>query len=122
LRKQESTSTSERLATERADAGKQSSVPKSTCKPVWDKDRGTLEYDGQLVKRIKNLGPAKNVVAVLIAFEEAHWPQRIDDPLPEGLDPRRRLNETLRSLNKNLAGIRFFADGTGKGICWEARP
>lgn len=66
---------------------------------------------------------ARNQVSVLEAFEAAGWPKCIDDPLPAltGRKGKKRRLQTIRSLNEGLeAGtIRFRADGTGRGICWE---
>ena len=46
-----------------------------------------------------------------------------DDPLPMHPDmlPKRRLHDTIKSLNRNqkTAQIRFMGDGTGEGIRWE---
>jgi hypothetical protein len=69
-----------------------------------------------LHQKIKNLGPAVNVVKVLDAFEEENWPERIDDPLDPG-----KLAESIRSLNVNLTAIQFVRDGTGGGIYWVRR-
>jgi len=81
----------------------------------WDRTNGRLTIDGKLAKTIKNLGPAKNVTLILDAFQELGWPDRIDDPLPNGADSQ-RLKDTLDSLNDNLVCLRFSRDGTGKGI------
>src|SRR5688572_24855803 len=51
-------------------------------KPQWYADRGTLEFQGRLVRRVDR--QARNVRAVLAAFQESGWPARIDDPLPGG--------------------------------------
>ena len=57
-----------------------------------------------------------------MAFEEESWPPRIDDPLPPHPDlmPKRRLHDTIKSLNRNQKNhvIRFMGDGTGEGIRW----
>jgi hypothetical protein len=58
------------------------------------------------------------VVCIIDAFQELDWPERIDDPLPNGQNSQ-RLNETIHSLNERLRFIRFRADGTGCGILWE---
>jgi hypothetical protein len=64
--------------------------------------------------------------AILMAFEEEQWPPRIDDPLPGHPDllPKRRLHDTIKSLNRNQKNslIRFMGDGTGEGIRWELIP
>jgi hypothetical protein len=89
--------------------------------PKWDRDRQELTVGTIIVKRFKV--PANNQEIVLAAFEEEHWPARIDDPLPPHREqsPKRRLQETIKSLNRNRKQplIRFLGDGTGQGVRWE---
>ena len=89
-------------------------------KPTWDRDRHELRFEGDLVKVFKL--PSPNQEMVLAAFEEEGWPARIDDPLPPStdLEPKRRLHDTIKSLNRNQKArrIRFMGDGTGQGIQW----
>jgi hypothetical protein len=89
--------------------------------PKWDKDRRSLLFRGQLVKQFKV--PAANQEIILVAFEEENWAGRIDDPLPlvPLLEPKRRLHDTINSLNRNQRSplLRFFGDGSGEAICWE---
>jgi hypothetical protein len=89
--------------------------------PKWDRDRQELTIGTIIVKRFKV--PANNQEIVLAAFEEEHWPTRIDDPLPPHREqpPKRRLQETIKSLNRNRKQplIRFLGDGTGQGVRWE---
>ena len=58
-----------------------------------------------------------------MAFEEDGWPSRIDDALPPvvGLVTKRRLRDTIKSLNRRQKNrlIRFKGDGTGEGVCWQ---
>jgi hypothetical protein len=75
----------------------------------------------EIVKEFKL--PSPNQETVLMAFEEEGWPPRIDDPLsplPQ-LDPRRRLHDTIKALNRKQKQdlIRFMGDGSGEGIRWE---
>jgi hypothetical protein len=86
--------------------------------PLWNKDRCELTYRDTIIKRVKSLSVAKNVVRVLDAFKEDGWPDRIDDPLDPSKD-QQRLHETIKRLNDNLQMIRFRSDGTGQGIRWE---
>jgi hypothetical protein len=89
--------------------------------PKWDRDRRELRLGGQLVKVFKLPSPMQE--AILMAFEEEGWPPKIDDPLPSHPDllPKRRLHDTIKSLNRNQKNslIRFMGDGTGEGIRWE---
>jgi hypothetical protein len=86
-------------------------------KPRWNRDRGELLYDDRVVRQIRSVSVARNVVRILDAFHEQDWPERIDDPIPGG-DPQ-RLREAIGNLNERLQEIRFRADGTGQGILWE---
>ena len=58
-----------------------------------------------------------------MAFEEEGWPAKIDDPLaPQSQqDPKRRLHDTIKCLNRNQKNelLHFRGDGTGEGILWE---
>jgi len=91
------------------------------AKPEWNKDIGELSVGGVLVKKFSQ--PAANQRRVLDAFQEAGWPRRMDDPLHGGraTDPKRRLSETVRSLNKNMknADLHFECDGKGEGVIWS---
>lgn len=90
-------------------------------KPIWDRQRNELWYGETLVKKYKL--PASNQATVLQAFEEDGWPARIDDPLPPkpNQDSKRRLHDTINSLNRNQRqrSLKFTGDGTGHGVCWE---
>jgi hypothetical protein len=93
-------------------------------KPRWDAERHELWYAERLVKRFK--WPASNQETILAAFEEEAWPARIDDPLPPQpeQDPKRRLHDTIKCLNRNHATklLRFRGDGTGEGVIWDLLP
>lgn len=92
--------------------------------PRWDRDRQELRVGSVVVKQYKV--PAANQERVLAAFEEEGWPVHVDDPLPPSgeLDPKRRLHDTINSLNRNhkVSLIRFFGDGSGEGVRWELMP
>jgi hypothetical protein len=89
--------------------------------PLWNDERRELWWRGQLVKRFRQ--PARNQVTVLSAFQEEGWPPRIDNPLPpqHGQDDGQRLHDAIVKLNQNQYHrlLRFRADGTGQGVCWE---
>ena len=89
--------------------------------PYWDRDRQELRVGECVVKQFKV--PAPNQEVVLAVFHEEGWPVRIDDPLPPRpeLEPKRRLHDTINSLNRNQKTplIRFLGDGTGQGVRWE---
>jgi hypothetical protein len=89
--------------------------------PTWDSDRQELRFSGHLVKQFKV--PAANQEMILAVFQEEQWPARIDDPLPPrpDQDPKRRLQDTVNSLNRNqkCALVRFRSDGKAQGVRWE---
>jgi hypothetical protein len=91
----------------------------AVVRPAWDAERRELRFRGRLVKRFRS--PAPNQERVLAALEEEAWPPRIDDPLPPHADQdsKRRLRDTIATLNRGQDAIRFFADGRGQGIRWE---
>ena len=89
--------------------------------PTWDQERRELRINDVVVKSFKL--PSPNQEAILTALAEENWPVRIDDPLPPqlDLDPKRRLHDTIKSLNRNQKSrlIRFSGDGTGEGVLWK---
>ena len=90
-------------------------------RPHWDIEKRELLVGKALVKRYRC--PALNQETVLGVFQEEGWPRRIDDPLPplSGQEQKRRLHDTIKSLNKNQIKhlIKFRGDGTGEGVIWE---
>jgi hypothetical protein len=70
--------------------------------------------------------PAENQERILAAFEEEGWPVHIHDPLPphSDQDSKRRLHNTINSLNRHQKQplIRFSGNGSGQGIRWEWIP
>lgn len=91
--------------------------------PHWDAQLRELRLGNKLVKRFRV--PAANQELILNVFEEEGWPECIDDPLPpKGDDPTRRLQATIKSLNRHQSEplIRFHGNGEG-AVWWErARP
>lgn len=92
-----------------------------SLKPRWDRDRHELWLGSQPIKQFKL--PSPNQEMILMALEEEDWPARIDDPLPpsKDIDPKRRLHDTIKNLNRNQKHrlLRFMGDGTGQGVRWE---
>jgi hypothetical protein len=90
-------------------------------RPRWDSGARTLYWRGHVVKRLRKAAP--NQELLLATFCELGWPWRIDDPLPReaGVEPKERLRESVKSLNRGLQrpSIRFHADGRGYGVTWE---
>jgi hypothetical protein len=81
--------------------------------PAWDETARCLRFRGVVCKRYKQ--PAPDQERVLATFQEDGWPDAVDDPLPPG-----KLVQTVESLNKRLAYIRFGLNGAGTGVCWRA--
>jgi hypothetical protein len=90
-------------------------IPQSPAtKPVWDEETRCLYWKCQLVKAYKK-HPAKNQVELLTAFAKAGWIATVPDPFRDS----KKLNETIRALNKSLKGIiRIRGDGQGDGAVW----
>ena len=88
----------------------------------WLSGDGTLFLGSQIVKRFTR--PSPNQEKILATFEEEGWPERIDDPLPQanGIDPKRRLHDSIKWLNRNQATrlLKFSGDGSGEGVRWQA--
>jgi hypothetical protein len=91
--------------------------------PHWDERRRQLRWRTQVVKQFK--GPAPNQELILTVFEEEGWPPCIDDPLPRDLsqDPKERLHDTIKNLNRNQVQplIFFGGNGRGTGVRWDWR-
>jgi hypothetical protein len=108
-------------ATNGSDAGQTS----DDLAPRWDNKRRELRVARKLIKRFRV--PAPNQEMILAAFQEEGWPNCIDDPLPPkgDLDPKRRLHDTIKALNRKHrqkpAVIHFQGNGTGKNVVWELR-
>ena len=101
--------------------GASATACRQEIEPSWDAERQRLYVGGVLVKEFKV--PSPNQSTILMAFDEEHWPCRIDDPLPcsSDVNPKERLRYTIKSLNKHqkVKAIRFHGDGSGEGIIWE---
>ena len=106
------------LAAENGYAGQRDS---DIVRPTWDRHRQEFRLGNVIIKQFKV--PAPNQETILAAFEEENWPTRIDDPLPPQpeQDSKRRLHDTINSLNRNQKStlIRFIGDGSGLGVRWE---
>ncbi len=94
---------------------------RASATPRWNSEVRELLVGHTLVKCFRYA--AVNQEKVLAAFEEEGWPSRIDDPLPPEpeQDPKRRLNDTIKCLNRKQANrlLHFRGDGTGQRVVWE---
>ncbi len=90
--------------------------------PKWNSNVGVLSFAGRIVKRFPRA--ARNQEIILSAFEEEGWPPRIDDPLPpsRNVEPKRRLHDTIKWLNRDQEArvLAFLGDGTGEGVRWRS--
>jgi len=111
---------SNQLSSEDKSANNPDSI-ESAAVPKWDSMRHELWFSGKLIKKYK--WRAANQEAILSAFEEEGWPPRIDDPLPPiaEMDPKRRLGDAIKCLNRSRANllVKFCGDGSGEGVLWE---
>ena len=93
--------------------------------PYWSSKMRELRANGLLIKKFRSLAPNQQII--LETFEEEGWPLHILDPLTPTSDlkqtAKRRLNDTVKALNKNHKAriLRFSTDGTGEGVRWEWR-
>ncbi len=90
--------------------------------PCWDPVRHELSLQGRIVKRFKQHSP--NQEAVLTAFQEEDWAPAVLDPLVPlpNQDPKQRLRDTIKNLNRHQmeARVQFTGDGSGERVLWEA--
>jgi hypothetical protein len=95
-------------------------VPTTDLWPKWDAVCGKLHYDGQVIRSIPRPKQACNIIAILDAFQQLGWPDRIDlGSLPGMTDHVCR--QSLYILNKPMEAIHFRMDGQGRGILWEPK-
>lgn len=85
-------------------------------RPHWQGSTGTLRWGRQVIRRIRVLKHPSNIQVILDAFQATGWSPRIKNPLSLG---QQQLHQTLRSLNRELKGIRFHAQQGAKSIFWE---
>jgi hypothetical protein len=88
-------------------------------RPEWDSKAGKVALRGKVIRTVAVR--AKNVRAILKAFEDARWPPHVEFRF-RGIKAKRRLHETVRTLNEGLRGIKFFCDGSTTGVQWQKLP
>lgn len=92
-----------------------------TLRPRWLEDQRELWLGDFRVRRFRR--PAPNAAALLAAFEQAGWPERLDSPFVKDLDRdgRERLRDTVKRLNldQEHALLRFHIEGAGLQVRWE---
>jgi hypothetical protein len=89
--------------------------------PQYDVDQRILHWGRHILKQYRQ--PSLNQEIVLATADELRWPPWFDDPLPRflGMNPKVRLHNTVKALNRNQQNyfIHFKGDGTGTRIGWE---
>jgi hypothetical protein len=90
-----------------------------TGTPEWNRETCELRYGGKLVRKIRRLKIAKNLVAILDEFQSKNWPDRVDNPL--GDKGAQTMRESIAALNTGLSVLIFRSDGAGAGIVWGLR-
>jgi hypothetical protein len=71
-----------------------------------------------VIRRVRNLQQATNIVPLLDALEANGWPSRMQSPFGPDFTAH-RLHATVQSLNENLTRIRFRADGLSMEVRWS---
>jgi hypothetical protein len=87
--------------------------------PSWNKSIGELRFRGVVIRKVRIMARPSNIQIILNSFEEQGWPERIDNPLPGGVD-QDRLNSALQSLRQGLRDIRFQMREGARAITWSA--
>jgi hypothetical protein len=98
--------------------GEEVPVNSQSRRLVWDRHLRELRLDGRVVRRIRGLRVAKNVVAILDAFENSSWQDyHVTNPLAPDRDDQ-TLREAVATLNEGLRtkDLWFESDGTGNGV------
>jgi hypothetical protein len=89
--------------------------------PRYHADERRLCWGCHVVKCFRQ--PAANQELIPLTAEELAWPDWFDDPLSHagGMNPKKRLHDTIKCLNHNQKArlIHFNGDGTGTRIGWE---
>jgi len=96
--------------------------PGEASQPKWDRKTGKLFYDGVSILEISHQGC--NQWRLIEAFDQAGWPEHLDDPLSEPEQrwhSSERLNQTVKDLNRKLKGKRlhFRVDADRLSVRWE---
>jgi len=98
--------------------------PCETGGPNFDRYHRILTVDGIFVRQF--LRDAENQMRILNAFQDQHWPHRIDNAFPRAKpgDPNRRPSDAVSDLNRNYKHklIHFWVEKGTRGICWKRIP
>jgi hypothetical protein len=97
--------------------------PNAEERPDWRKHEGRLYWNNVVIRVIRSVLKATNIVHVLDAFQANNWCACVENPPQHWND--QDLRETVRSLNTGLTQIRF--ETVGMQVRWRradsrARP
>jgi hypothetical protein len=91
--------------------------------PCYDPQDRIFSWGPHVLKHFRQ--PAVNQELVLCAAEELAWPEWFDDPLPRvpGCNPKVRLHDTTKDLNRRQTPylVHFRGDGSGTRVGWVYR-
>ncbi len=90
-------------------------------RPYWEESTHTLFWHECPVKRYRSEAP--NQEAVLRQFQIQDWVACIPVSLAleHGINPKERLRETIKSINRNVrSSLRFCQEGCGSRVRWYA--
>jgi hypothetical protein len=91
--------------------------------PSYDGQQRLFHWGTHVIKQFQQ--PAANQVLVLQAEQELGWPSWLDNPLPggQGKNPKVRLHDTIKDLNRRQRAevLQFKGDGTGTRLGWDFR-
>jgi hypothetical protein len=113
------------IITAKATHDANAAIGEAGATPTWNDGLGTLAFKGVMVLTIEK--SAKNLRAILNAFERQGWPAWIPNPIKPAFDTddRQRLADAVYKLNRGTRVTRmisFRRDGQGKGIIWQGFP
>ena len=98
-------------------------IPVGDLLPHYDRGNRIFRWGAHVLKTFAQ--PSVNQVLLLSAAEEMQWVKWFDDPLPRkrGKNPKVRLHDTIKDLNRRQSPflIQFKGDGTGTRFGWEFR-
>jgi hypothetical protein len=89
--------------------------PRPTKRPSWDATTGTLWFENAVLRTFKSQARAKNLVALLEAFENRKWIPRIPNPLNSG----QQIHDAVQGLNRGRKKIVFHVEDDGRQISWR---
>ena len=91
--------------------------------PRYDRENRLFLWGQHVLKCFRQC--SGNQELILCSAEELGWPTWLDDPLllTKGKNPKVRLHDTIKDLNRRQQPylVHFKGDGTGRRVGWEYR-